>query len=853
MPAFTFSFHYEDLMKNRYHEDNMHILHILFEEQVKKTPYSTALVYENIQLTYQELNERSNQLAHYLIKTYAPKPDTMITLCIERSEIMIIAILGILKSSAAYVPIDPQYPQERIQFILQDTQTKLVITNEWYNMIEPILSEEQKDNPKNLVKNNNLAYVIYTSGTTGQPKGVMIEHQGVVNNAVFALDEIYDFTKGNKVTAFASYAFDSSVPEIFCTLLRGGELHVLSQDVRMDVFKISDYIDAQKINYLYLPPALLTLLPQKTYPSLKGIIYAGEACEFNTALFWSKSISLYNCYGPTETTVNATYKKIENGDVKFIGKPIRNVQCYVLDDTLSLQPAGMTGELYIGGIGVTRGYLNRPDLTAEKFISNPFQTLEEKSLGKNEKLYKTGDLVCKTEDGNLEYIGRIDFQVKIRGFRIELGEIESTLNTFVQDDTAIKQSVVIAKKELIAYYVSSSKLNEDQIRQYLRTKLPEHMIPAAFVYLTNIPLTVHGKIDKNTLPEPEWFNQATYVAPQNQYEKDVSKFFSELLDIPDTKIGTQDDFFKFGGNSILATKLTAKINKFYHAHLSVSDIFLSKTIESIAKKIPQKTSQWQGVICFNHSDLSKNLFMIHPGMGGCEVYGSLIDKLSPVFNCYGVDSYNFYHHDKIDDLNTLSKYYLNLIDEIMVKTKQTDYHFLGWSLGGKIALEIAAILEQKGVKNIFIYLLDTFLQGDIDVNPDEFKNHLISQNVDPDYIQQSLLLLPVADKLYQCHLCSNLKYTKILLFKASLSTGYQSADQEIFEHELTLAYNNVDKCLMHENQIEVVNIMESHANMLNSSDIIISELFKFCDLHSMQLPTTSSLDAQIQITNTNVI
>lgn len=802
------------------------VLHILFEEQVKKTPDRIALVYENTKLNYRDLNERANQLAHHLIKTYFPQPDTLITLCLERSEILIIAILAVLKTGAAYVPIDPQYPKERIHFIMEDTQSKLMITNEWYNDALPIFVHEQKTNPVTHVTNHNLAYVIYTSGTTGKPKGVMIEHQSVTNNAVFALKEIYDFTKGNKVTAFASYAFDSSVPEIFCTLLRGGELHVLSQEVRLDAFKISRYIENQNINYLYLPPVLLALLPRKIYPSLKGVIYAGESCDLNTALYWAQHVTLYNCYGPTEATVNATYKKIDNGNIKLIGKPIDNVQCYILDTTMQQLPSGSVGELYIGGIGVARGYLNRPDLTAEKFIVNPFEIAHEKA-SENNKLYKTGDLVRKLANGDLEYIGRTDFQVKIRGYRIELGEIENALNSYSFDGVSITQSIVIAKKHLIAYYVATSKFNDDNIFEYLHNKLPEFMIPSFFVHLEKMPITINGKIDRNALPEPEFSNKDNGELILNEVENNVRNIFAEVLNIPKNYIGLYDDFFRLGGNSILAIELATKINNYYHSHLSVSDIFVAKNIEFLAKLISQKKFQWQNIIRFNHSPQVKNLFMIHPGMGGCEVYAPLVEKLSTAFNCYGVDAYNFYHDEKIENLNILSQYYLTSIHKIMTETHQDEFHFLGWSLGGKIALEIAALLEQKGIRKITLYLLDTLLYGDVREDADEFKNYLLSKGADFSYIEKSLSLLDIAKKLHDCKLSSNLNYTKVLLFKALVPSGQKSSDHETFRQKLLLRYNHIDKCLKSKKQIKVVPLREKHGDLLNQSDILISEILNF--------------------------
>lgn len=803
--------------------DNNKVLHILFEEQVKKTPDSIALVYENTKLTYHELNERSNQLAHYLIKQFSPKPDTLITLCLDRSEKMIITILAVLKSGAAYVPIDPQYPKERIKFIMDDTQARLMITDDWYVNAQSIFTHESKINPMPEVTNNHLAYVIYTSGTTGNPKGVMIEHRSVVNNAVFALNEIYDFTKGKKVTAFASYAFDSSIPEIFSPLLRGGELHVLSETVRLDAVNISNYIENQQINYIYLPPILLALIPRKIYPSLKGVIYAGEPCDLQTALFWAQHVKLYNCYGPTETTVNATYKIISNGEIKIIGKPIDNVQCYILNSALQEVSVESIGELYIGGIGVARGYLNRPELTEKKFLVNPFNIEKD---AKNNKLYKTGDLVRKLKNGDLEYIGRSDFQVKIRGFRIELAEIENAINSYSLNNVQITQNVVIAKKHLIAYYVASSKLNDDDIYNYLCQKLPKFMIPSFFVHLEKMPMTINGKIDRNALP-PLKFSQSNDKLFLNEVENNIRNMFAEVLEVPINYIKLCDDFFRLGGNSILAIQLATKINNYYQSHLSVADIFVGKNIECIGKLTLQKSVRWQNIIRFNESPQAKNLFMIHPGMGGCEVYAPLVEKLSIYFNCYGVDAYNLYHDEKIENLTTLSDYYLNSIRQIMDETNQREFHLLGWSLGGKIALEIAALLERSGVRNITLYLLDTLLYGDVNEDADEFKKNLLSKGAELSYIEKSLALIDIAKKLHDCELSSNLNYTKVLLFKALLPSGQKLEDYELFRQKLLLKFNHIDQCLKSKNQIKVVPLQEKHGDLLNQSDILIAEILNF--------------------------
>ena len=459
-------------------------IHQLFEEQVNRTPNHIAVVYEDTQLTYSELNQRANQLAHYLRQSYAIQGDDLIALCLDRSEQMLIAILAVLKSGAAYVPMDPGYPEERVVHILRDTQAKVVLANMVYaDKLSQLINDNRLSTTieiidhvekhsqlvtyptTNLIQNidsHHLAYVIYTSGTTGQPKGVMIEHNSVINT-ITALAMVYALSAEDKVSEFTSYVFDVSVSEIFVTLFNGAQLYLLSEKTRIDANLISEYLLKNKINVSYLPPVILSNINKIDYPNLNRLIYAGEPCNPVVGKYWSTHKLLFNYFGPTETAIYCLGKQVIEGDVHLIGKPMANVMAYVLDSSLNPLPIGSIGELYIGGAGLARGYLNLPKLTAERFIPNPFQSESEKRSGKNAKLYKTGDLVRYLPDGSIEYIGRNDFQVKIRGFRIELAEIEGKLVAYPD----IKQAVVLAKehrdangvltgnKYLAGYYVSS--------------------------------------------------------------------------------------------------------------------------------------------------------------------------------------------------------------------------------------------------------------------------------------------------------------------------------------------------------------------------------------------------------------
>ncbi len=563
----------------------------LFEEQVNRTPDLTALVYEEVKLTYRELNEESNKLAHYLGEQYNIQSDDLICIQLPRSHKMLIAMLGILKSGGAYVPVDTDYPEERKEYILKDTKSKVVIDDLFLLEFENLKRNYSIENPAFTVRPENLAYIIYTSGTTGNPKGAMIEHKNVVR-LLFNDDVLYNFNSHDSWTLFHSYNFDFSVWECYGALLFGGKLHVISRQVAQDPGAFLNYIIENKITVLNQTPAAFYNLAEydrlfnKKDLSLRYIIFGGEVLNPVMLRDWQSkypSIKMMNGYGPTETTVFASKFKIEKNNLLEpatlpIGKPISDTQIYILDEYRHLVPTGVSGEMYISGSGLARGYLNREDLTAEKFVSNPFI--------EGTKMYRTGDLGRWLLDGNIEYLGRIDHQVKIRGHRIELGEIDSQVLSFSE---AIKSVVTEVKehdgdKSLVVYYVSDTPIDKQDLSRYLESKLPQYMLPSFYVELDHIPLTSNGKIDRKNLREvsSEDMIRTEYVSAETGEEKALVEVCEEVL--KHHPISIRDNYYNLGGDSIKSIQIVSRLRQRGY-NLKVEHILQYPVFEELSRYI----------------------------------------------------------------------------------------------------------------------------------------------------------------------------------------------------------------------------------------------------------------------------
>ena len=559
----------------------------LFEEQVAKTPDDLAIVFEDVELTYKEFNEKANQLANYLTDRYSIEPDDLIGIKLDISEKMIIAVLGILKSGAAYVPIDVNYPQERILYMERDSKCKFILDKEQMMLFESEMLKYNSENLNTLIKGDSLAYVIYTSGTTGNPKGVMVENQNLYNSSICR----GNYYKNERVLLTSSIAFDSSVGVMWGAFLCGGTLIIIGDDVVKNPIEIADKILQLGITDMVCVPSYYTVLSKelvkhKKALKFKSILLAGEQLNTDLLLFHNKyfsAVTVYNEYGPTEATVWATVSKINADDkIIVIGKPISNTQMYILDDYLQPVAVGGLGKIYISGAGLARGYLNLPELTAEKFVSNPFQS--------NKRMYDTGDYGRWLPDGSIEFLGRKDDQVKLRGYRIELSEIENIISQYSEfiKHTVAEIQEVNGEKIIVGYYVSTSAINKSDLRSYLKTKLPAFMIPSFFIELNSIPVTPNGKVDKNALPSISGADiiRKEYTAPRSEIEKKLTAIWQEVLGVEN--IGTTDDFFEMGGHSIKIIKIISKIKKQLKLDIPVSLFFNYPTIEDFVKMLDKR-------------------------------------------------------------------------------------------------------------------------------------------------------------------------------------------------------------------------------------------------------------------------
>ena len=585
-------------------------LHLLFEQQVERSPDKIAVVFEKQSLTYRELNERANQLAHFL-RCIGVGPESLVGLYIERSLDMLVAVIGILKAGGAYLPVDTVYPKDRVRFMLEDGQVRVLLTQQ--SLLESLpqtearvvcldtelgsIAAESRENPECNVGPDNLAYVIYTSGSTGNPKGCMVTHANV-SRLMRATDPWYQFHETDVWTMFHSHAFDVSVWEMWGALLYGGRLVVVSYLVSRSPDQFHQLLHDERVTVLSQTPSAFRqfMLADEGVPAsnlaLRLVIFGGEALELASLRPWfdkhgDRRPQLVNMYGITETTVHSTYRPLTAKDAQedrgsAIGIPIPDLSLHILDKNLQPRPIGACGEIYVGGAGVARGYLNRPELTHARFIDNPF------SKRAGDRLYRSGDLARRLNDHDIEFLGRADNQVKLRGFRIELGEIEAEL----RQHAGVRDAVIAliereGDKHLVGYVVPATSMPDaENLRAFLGQRLPDYMIPSMFVALDAVPLNANGKLDRRALPEPAIENivqSKEFFAPRTQLEKELTEIWQETLGLG--RIGIKENFFDIGGHSLAAMRMVVRIRRAFGVELPVAAIFQSPTIEALAVEV----------------------------------------------------------------------------------------------------------------------------------------------------------------------------------------------------------------------------------------------------------------------------
>ncbi len=588
-----------NLTSREYSEDNC--LHQLFESQVLKTPDAIAVEFQEQKLTYRELNERANQLAHHLRKR-GVAPDSRVALYVHRSLEMMVALLAIMKAGGAYVPLDPMFPRERLEFMLQDAGVAMLVTQAALLDVLPTqaaqivcidrdwsaIAQESAESPATEVTPASLSYVIFTSGSSGRPKGVQIEHRSLVN-FLTSMGNRPGISKDDALLAVTTLSFDIAGLELYLPLINGAKIILASREDAADGQRLLNLLNSSRATMMQATPATWQMLIDAGWTGTAGLkaLCGGEALSSSLAEHVLVRCSeLWNMYGPTETTIWSTLYKVEtccSGTVS-IGRPIANTQTYILDKYLKPVPIGVAGELYIGGDGLARGYLNRPELTAEKFIADPFSN---QPAG---KLYKTGDLARYLPDGNIQYFGRLDSQVKVRGFRIELGEIEAVL----MQHPEVRQAVVDVRtsssgdKRLVAYMVmnSNSRPAVSDLRGFLKTKLPDYMVPVAFVILESLPVSPNGKLNRKGLPDPDDASSelsSRFVAPVTPAQQAVATIFSEVLEV--RQVGLHDNFFELGGHSLLATRVVSRLRDHFQIEMTPRSLFESPTVAELASRM----------------------------------------------------------------------------------------------------------------------------------------------------------------------------------------------------------------------------------------------------------------------------
>ncbi|WP_139490146.1 non-ribosomal peptide synthetase [Brevibacillus dissolubilis] len=735
-------------------------IHQLLEEQAERTPDAVALTYGGTSITYRELNERTNQIARYLRTRLGVTADTLVAVITERSVEMVTALISVLKAGGAYVPIDPAFPEERIRAIVEEAGVTTVLTTKAnVSLVQhlqrqcPVITKVvQLDESAAgtaveaaseiagcdttrlapVATPESLAYVIFTSGSTGKPKGVMIEHKAVVHFIQGMCQEI-PFTAGQAVLSLTTVSFDIFFLETILPLTVGMRVVIAQESVQNDPRGLCDLIRREGIDVMQTTPSRMKLIlsDEQAEAALTGVaalLIGGEA--FPEALLGElKQLTparIYNVYGPTETTIWSTLRDVTEAKTIDIGRPIANTQTYIVDSHHNPLPIGVTGELCIAGAGLARGYLHQPELTAEKFVENPFTP--------GTKMYKTGDVARWTEDGSIEYLGRKDFQVKVRGYRIELGDIE----THLLMHGAIREAVMIARKvgaqeALCAYLVADQELTVAELRRYLSQTLPDYMIPSYFIQLDSIPVTINGKVNRHALPEPDASLKTgtEYAPPTNPVEEGLVQIWQAVLQRE--PIGIRDNFFELGGTSLLATMLMAKVNELMEVNVPFKELFLSPTIQELSEAVAIYKAiglMSSDPVLLMTEQREKNVFCFPPIVG----FGFIFGAIAPF-----IESHSVYAFDFLEDEDRVEQY-IQLIKKFQ---PEGPYVILGYSTGGILAYEIVRELERRGEVVTDLILIDPDKKNQIVYQTDEE----IEQELELIYDQNNMHARDIRDAI----------------------------------------------------------------------------------------------------------
>jgi amino acid adenylation domain-containing protein len=714
-------------------------VHELFERQAAKTPDLTAVVSEGKTLSYRELNERANQLAHYLRKRRVG-PEVLVGICLNRAPELVIGLLGIWKAGGAYVPLDPSYPRERLSYMMRDSAAKVLLTSGELKRLIPSaddkailldsdwkqIAKESSANLESGALSSNLAYVMYTSGSTGEPKGAMIPHSGVANYLTWAIGA-YGVEAGQLVPVHSSISIDLTVTSLYPALLAGGKVELLHEDAGAQNL-IAALKKAENRGLVKITPSQLELLSQQLSPQeaasiAKTLVIGGETLLAENLVLWRKlapATRLINEYGPTETVVGCCVYEARPEDPRTgpvpIGRPIANTQLYILDENLQPVPAGVKGDLYIGGDGVARGYLNRPELTEKNFIADPFS-------GKSgARLYKSDDLARYHRDGTLEFLGRADSQVKVRGFRIELGEIEAALAAHpgVQSCKVLAVEHTPGNRQLVAYAIlhGNESPSAEDLKDFLKLSLPEYMVPAQIVFMDSFPLTQSGKIDRRALPAPTHGNISAaheFVPPRTETEKKVAAMWAELLNVE--QIGIHDDFFDLGGDSLMAIRALSRIREEFDVDLPLATLLQAPTVAQLGALLHKGDfiPSWSLLVPVRAGGTKPPFFLMHALGGNVLDYRRLVNHLEsdqPVyaFQAQGLDG-NLIKGAALEEMAA------DFVAELRNFQPEGPYFLGGFSLGGLLALEAAEQLTASGQQVALVIMIQSIHPEATDYKP----------------------------------------------------------------------------------------------------------------------------------------